>query len=326
MKHILLTCDTEVGELSLSVPDAFDLFIEGKLDGQEVGYRFINRIAERYGAAVQHFVDIYPYEHFGESKFARLCQELLDQGHGLALHTHPSGRYDPRRKFMYQYSLEEQMDIVGYGKAKIYEWTGHEVTAHRAGAYGMNRETLTALAAHGISVDASYYHAHPHCRFAGSKKNEPFLSEGVLEIPISVYHKVTRYVPFPITRVIVTKLDFRYGSSAADIIACINQAPADSLIVLFLHSFNFLSLKYNFRQGRYKSIFIDRKLIEDYERLLASVRDDKGCTFTTIREVGGASLCREYEDFMPAVESSEPVFRSIGKKVRELFSAADVCV
>ena len=48
MKKVLITCDTEVGELAGNRADAFEVFIEGKINGQEVGVNFINTIASRY--------------------------------------------------------------------------------------------------------------------------------------------------------------------------------------------------------------------------------------------------------------------------------------
>jgi hypothetical protein len=64
VKHILLTCDTEVGELGLDKEGAFEIFVEGKVEGQEVGYKLINKIASQYKVKVQHFVDVYPYKIF----------------------------------------------------------------------------------------------------------------------------------------------------------------------------------------------------------------------------------------------------------------------
>lgn len=121
MKQILITCDTEVGELHAGKTDAFEIFIKGETGGMEVGVRLINDLASKYGAAVEHFVDVYPYERYGEHKFEQICRDIIWDGHGVNLHTHPSGKYDKNRKFMRQYSLDEQIEIINFGKQKIKE-------------------------------------------------------------------------------------------------------------------------------------------------------------------------------------------------------------
>ena len=45
MKQILLTCDTEVGELAQGFDEAFDIFVLGKITGEQVGVPLINSIA-----------------------------------------------------------------------------------------------------------------------------------------------------------------------------------------------------------------------------------------------------------------------------------------
>lgn len=93
MKQILITCDTEVGELHVYRTDAFKIFIKGEVQSREVGVRLINNLASEYGVAVEHFVDAYPCERYGEYKFERLCGDIIYGGHGVNLHTHPSGGY-----------------------------------------------------------------------------------------------------------------------------------------------------------------------------------------------------------------------------------------
>ena len=154
MKNIIITCDTEVGELAGERKDAFEIFIKGEINGREVGAGLINKIADKFNAKVEHYVDVYPFERYGEAKFKKLCCDILDAGHGVNLHTHPSGKFDKNRKFMWQYSFEEQLQIIKFGKDKIYEWTGVQVISHRAGGYGANDDTLSALYQNEIFIRA----------------------------------------------------------------------------------------------------------------------------------------------------------------------------
>ena len=54
MKQILITCDTEVGELHANRADAFEIFIKGETCGKEVGVKLINDLANEYGGVAEH--------------------------------------------------------------------------------------------------------------------------------------------------------------------------------------------------------------------------------------------------------------------------------
>lgn len=284
MKQILVTCDTEVGELAGDRKDAFEIFIEGKIGKEEVGYALINKIASSQGVVVEHFVDVYPFQRYGEQLFRNLCESILAQGHKIGLHTHPSSKYDRNRKFMWQYSLEEQFRIVEFGKKKIREWTGVIVDSHRAGGYGANADTLRALASGGIYIDLSHFPENPNSRIGLSSVNVPLFFENVLEIPVTVYEKNINY-GFGIHRKRTQKLDFRYGATAEEIIKIVEQMDDNSVIVIFLHSFNFLNLPFNFRKQKYCNITVNIRLIDEFERVLGKLKQMKDVTFVTSDKV-----------------------------------------
>ena len=83
MKQILLTCDTEVGELARNFDLAFELFVLGKVKGEQVGVSLINSIAREYGAIVNHFVDVYHPRY--EREMYEICASILSEGHFIGL-------------------------------------------------------------------------------------------------------------------------------------------------------------------------------------------------------------------------------------------------
>ena len=296
MKQILITCDTEVGELHAGRADAFEIFIKGEVQSREVGVKFINDLASEYGAVVEHFVDVYPYERYDECKFERLCGDIIHGGHSVNLHTHPSGRYDKNRKFMWQYSVDEQTEIINFGKQKIKEWIGTDVMAHRAGGYGANDDTLRALRVNDIFIDSSFFYKNENCKINYDYINKASEKNGVLQLPVSVYEKQKRY-GFLKTKNSFQKFDFRYGSSADEILKAIDLMPGNCIIVLFLHSFNFLNLKYSFKDRKYVKISINDKLINEYKLLLASIADKTECKFTSIKDLDMGGLSgRDFEN------------------------------
>jgi hypothetical protein len=315
-KQILLTCDTEVGELSGSVSNAFEVFIEGKVDRQTVGYQLINQIAANYSATVTHFVDVYPFECYGEQKFSGLCESILLSGHELALHTHPSGRFDKKRQFMHQYSYKEQAEIIAFGKQKIKDWAGIEVKSHRAGGYGANNDTLGALKENDIFIDSSFFANHPHCQIELKTINQISRVKGVLEVPVSVYKKFITYYPIMIRRMNYQKLDFRYGASISDILQTINEMPNGAVIVLFMHSFNFLNLPYNFKRQHYGKISVNSKLINDYALLLSAINQREDCQFATLQTLKNG----------PPVEDKVPVIKKSGSVMKKLITKINTVV
>lgn len=316
MKQILITCDTEVGELHAGRADAFEIFIEGEVQSREVGVKLINDLASEYDATVEHFVDVYPYERYYECKFERLCSDIIHGGHGVNLHTHPSGRYDKNRKFMWQYSADEQTEIINFGKQKIKEWIGIDVLAHRAGGYGANDDTIQALNFNGIFIDSSFFYKNKNCKINYDYINKASEKNGVLQLPVTVYEKQKRY-SFIKTKSSFQKFDFRYGSSANEILKAIDTMPENYIIVLFLHSFNFLNLKYNFKDKKYINISINDKLINEYKRLLAGIANKAECKFTSIKDLDMGGLSSE--DFAPAIHVDADMIKYAEDKFRLKF-------
>lgn len=316
MKQILITCDTEVGELHADRADAFEIFIKGEILGREVGVKLINDLANKYGGVAEHFVDVYPYERYGEDKFKRLCREIVKGGHGVNLHTHPSGKYDKNRKFMWQYGLDEQIEIIKFGKQKIKEWIGIDAPAHRSGGYGANDDTIQALKLNDIFIDSSFFYKNGNCKINYDYINKASKKNGVLQLPVSVYEKQKRY-GFLKTKSSFQKFDFRYGSSADEILKAIDLMPKNCIIVLFLHSFNFLNLKYSFKYKKYVTISINDKLINEYKRLLASIADKTECKFTSIKDLDMGSLSDE--DFAPTIHTDADMIKYAKDKFRLKF-------
>jgi len=277
MKYILITCDTEIGELGQNVENAFEIFIEGKVENQEVGVKLINDIASKYNATVEHFVDVYPFEKIGENKFKNLCLSILDSGHKIGLHTHPSVLL--KKRFMWQYSLQEQIEIVRLGKEKIKEWTGISVISHRAGGYGADDNTLLALKVNNILIDSSFFYSNPNCKIKYPYKNKVDFYKGIYEIPVTVYEKYFQFLFFK--KKYYQKLDFRYGSSTEEIIQVIKNLPDNSVAIIFLHSFNFLNLPYDFKKKKYGKISVNYHLIKSFDNLLASLSKINDVVFTT---------------------------------------------
>jgi len=287
MKQVLITIDTEIGELGKNMTDAFEIFIEGKIDNREVGYRFIMDTLEKYGITGHFFVDVYPFKVLGEEKFRSLAQEIYRRSHCIHLHTHPSTAFDKDRIYLNQYSLEEQVDILKFGSEKIKEWTGRYPIAHRAGGYAINEDTFKALRRANIFYDFSFFYGNQNCKFLRNTVNIPFEVDEVKEIPVTLFEEEADYGFLNLSvlkKKSFKKLDLRYGANLEEIKNVILNSD-DGIFVIFLHSFNFLNLPYNFKENRYHKIGINNGIVGEFENLLKWLILQKDVVFPLIQDI-----------------------------------------
>jgi len=248
---LLITIDTEVRIRNRETRDAFDVDVLGRVGESSYGTHWIADQLGRHGLTGVFFLDVFGSKRFGESRYQELCDHLLERGHSVQLHTHPDQAYDPNRLHMHEYTLNEQIKMVREGSELLKKWTGKAPLAHRAGRYGANIETLTALGLNGINYDSSFFHGRTDCKLPFENTNTPFKSEGVWEIPVTV-------VPEP-----VEKLGFRFPAWTRHFLRNYQKLDVNCMtapqfcrsvmevrdripyIVAFLHSFSFVRRESN---------------------------------------------------------------------------------
>jgi peptidoglycan/xylan/chitin deacetylase (PgdA/CDA1 family) len=206
----------------------------------------MSHMLEERGFPGVFFLNVYEYATLGEDAMRGITTMLEDAGHDVALHTHPQWRYDSTRPNMYSYSLEDQERIVADGVRLLEQWTGKPVVAHRAGAYSANRDTITALAHHGIVLDSSLFLDYPNAKLngLGLPSNQPSLIEDVVEIPVTVYRRVEtpKFGGFLPPYRAIGKVDIDSIQSVDEARAAIDALVRADLpfIVVFLHSFSLM--------------------------------------------------------------------------------------
>lgn len=306
MKHIIWTCDTEVGELAKNLDDGFKIFVEGKIAGQEVGVSFINSVANQYGAKITHFVDVY-HPNF-QREIAGICEKIVADGHCIGLHTHPSSRYGKR--YMHEYSYSEQQEIIDFGQQFLNQ-IGIITEIHRAGGYGANDDTLKILAQAGVKWDSSFFIDNPECKLSNCRGNQiskPVEGHNLLEVPVTVYKEKKKVFGIDTGKRAYIKLDFRYGSDVNKIKQVIDKCPDNSVIILFLHSFNFLKTVYSIKAGKYLHIGVSKRLIESYKEILEYINMREDCSFDTFDIVQKVS-----NKFMVCFDKNVSAFKKVKK-------------
>ncbi len=312
---IFITIDTE--------DDYFDVprLITGEGLTSSPGIYTILDITEKYGFRSNVFLDVYSHVNFQPGVLESIAKSIYKKGHAIELHSHPNyaKRLNFYKKCIYKYSLEEQIQILEYGKRLIYQWTGEYPIAHRGGSYAGNEDTLAALHQVGIPIDSTLFFNHKN-----NKINERY-----------TVNKVSSYshtLEVPVTFVRVAKSNGEYHEtkfdldhlSYAQLVQVIQLAKEHNLqtLTLFLHSFSFINKKTKnaAEEDDPKALFrslsrggsvkcelfgVDENDLIKYDQLLNYIAQDSEIEVLTFREWHKTyQTLNSGSDFIPIVDST----------------------
>lgn len=254
--------------------------ILGVLDGyrERFGIERIMDLLEGQQARGTFFVNAYEAARHGEEAMARITRLIHARGHDVGLHTHPRSMYPFYG--MSQAPLDAQIEMLNTGMALLRRWTGKLPTAHRAGAFSANRDTLRAAEAVRLSVDSSLS--------PGSRVVVPLVDElgatnvarrvgKVLEIPVTYFDQV-RIGPWRSRRILDVE-----GCSLSEIKHVVRWATRNRVptICILMHSFSFS------RFG-----VPNRRVMQRFAAMLAWLRTQESITIGTIEQA--AALVPEH--------------------------------
>lgn len=158
-RQFLMTVDTELSNF----PRPQGIF--GQVGGEDWG---LKRMIDEFDALQMRatfFLDVYAGNPDDLAEQQRAAELIVARGHDLQLHTHPGPAFDPSRAQIRQYSLAEQEDIIAFGARRLESWIGVRPVLHRAGDWGADHNTLTALARQGFRADFSASPWSPNCAY-----------------------------------------------------------------------------------------------------------------------------------------------------------------
>lgn len=168
--------------------------IEGDLSEfgikENCGINYIMDTFSAYDAKLVCFVNIYEHALYEPEYMPSLLRRIAQRGHEVALHAHkpPSRQLPFFAKDLFNCSLEEQKQIIAYGRDYIFQATGKYPVSYRAGGYSANDFIFEALHDTGFRIDSSVYYMHRNNHFKeySNRKNQIFRANGIIEFPIVV--------------------------------------------------------------------------------------------------------------------------------------------
>jgi len=306
--YLLITVDVENPQTPLRKKRHFQNLIDGEIGDNPIGISQIIEILGKFSFHATFFFNVYESAVWGKDVLRNICHKIKLKNCDVQLHTHPIWCFDNNREHMWQYSLEEQIEIIGEGRTLIKEWTSEFPVAHRAGAYGINEDTLKALSVNNIPVDCSMFYSHPNCKIVWTR-NRIMEREGTIEIPITGFFK-NIYCDFGLFRLKITK-----GFIKTDIDWCSldelkysvqeMKSNGNKIMNLSMHSYSLIKFNQDF--PRFEP---DYNNINKLESFLKYVGDDKSIEVITLKEFYNRYQKNPDEfkgsDYVPCIESKIP--------------------
>lgn len=235
-KKILLTIDTEGPRGS----DPVRYQIWGDIGGGKLwGIPRIIEVLDKYDIKGLFFVDIAEAWHFGDEKISEVINYIINRGHDVGVHIHPHHMPNENRQFLWEYSKEEQKDIITKCTNKYIEFTGKSPKSFRAGKYGANRDTLDILSELGYMYDFSEFYSQKWCKINPEIAYIlPQRYKGLVEFPVSIYKSLEIpgiYRRFDKLEITLSVSELKY------VLNKYLKTDNDEVLTLFLHSFSFLN-------------------------------------------------------------------------------------
>lgn len=311
MKSVIITIDTEGHDGS----DPVEHLIWGKTSTkEEYGINRIMDICDRYSAKILFFVDVAEAWDYGKAKIADVIQHIRKRGHEVGVHIHPDHMADRSRLFLWEYSKEEQREIITKCTNLYAEITGERPVAFRAGKYGANRETLDILSELGYKFDFSQFYGQKWCGINPPVcKMLPNIYKNIIEIPVTIFKsmqlgKLKRYDKVD---AVMDSEEFRH------IMDRISKDKRNIIVSLFYHSFSMLDWRENPNEPNinYKE---EKKFVDALKYVLES-GDFRFISLDYLKHNSENIQYREREDLVENIIATKGIIRSTYLTIKKAY-------
>lgn len=314
--YVLITVDTENPQFPLLDNKYNSDILLPEHNTQFDGIFTLFTLLEALDLKATFYLDIYEKELFGEKYEATLIDEIMKRGHDIQLHTHPVWLMDSvnrKKVYMWDYTYDEQIQILDYGIDTIKKMSGKTVIAHRGGSYGINDDTIKALKTVGISYDSSVFSMNCKTKkcFADNGVtggNAIRCENGVTELSISKYYTFNQDNIWEKRMrkddMAQRKVDINFTSlSKIKKIVSLFKMHQIHYLNLFMHSFSFYKCFYGWKAKYEKNLQQDLRLIVETYKILEYLKSNKSIEVVTVDQfdkilVQNRQLTKE-RDYIP---------------------------
>lgn len=285
MNYALVTIDTEAWHGDRPI----DRFVWGEVSDGRYGIEYMIDLFDRLNVKALFFVDFAECSDYGNEEMLDVARYIKARGHGVGVHLHPDHILDREREFLYQYSRDEQKDLIRYVTKKYEEALGERPVHFRAGKYAANNDTLELLEEFGYKYDYSQFYGRDWCAI-----NPPITAdatcrlESFYEIPVTSFYALE--TPF-FSR--IDKIDMEMSPwsfrKATKKFTLLNE---NQVLTLFGHSFSFIKHRYSEDMGE---LAFDASMSKKFERGIKYVQRLPNAQFVSPDELESMFLQGVFE-------------------------------
>ena len=213
-------------------------------DGKEYGINFLMDLFDKENIKALFFVDIPEFVDHGEDNIARVMLDIANRGHDVGVHVHPDHMADVNRRYLWEYTEDEQYEIIARCTDFYQKTLKKAPLSFRAGRYGADNNTLKVLDRLGYLYDMSEFYASRYCKI-----NPPVTWNRVVRCGDSQLKEV----PVTTIRSFSTPLYSRNDQIDSGRIPgefrrymkAIEKTEAVDVVSMFFHSFQFIDWRKN---------------------------------------------------------------------------------
>jgi len=213
--------------------------------GHDFGIEWQMRLLETHGLRGVFFVEALCAVRGFQRVLSEVVGRIQTRGHDVELHAHTEWfEYSPLQSIItgkYQqhlagYSGEEQRRIICAAREVLELCGARGLVAFRAGNFGANQETPSAVRDAGLMIDSSYnavYARRIHKMGFPDARVAPFAVDGIWEYPVTCFYDQRELQPQHLRPLQVTAASFR------EMAAVLQDAARLGLhtVVILTHSF-----------------------------------------------------------------------------------------
>ena len=281
LQKVLVSIDVEapIGD------EGVEKLIYGKSGESEYGINYIMDILDSLEIKGLFFVDIAEAWEYGEDAIRDILLTISRRGHSVGVHLHPDRMNDKTRKYLWQYTYEEQYEMIKKCTEFYIDTLKKRPISFRAGRYGADNNTLDILNELQYKIDMSmYYGMRKRCHISDRYEtvNSIKCIQNIIEVPVTVFKsfdlfgykrfdKIDESMPFG---------EFKYALGKA------KKEQSVSVVSFFMHSFSLL----NWRSNPDKPVFNKKnelrikKMLEYCKQNGYQFIGEKSCLETSVLE------------------------------------------
>ncbi len=255
-----------------------------------IGTQQIIDILNKYNVTATFFLSIFESYNISHDEMKKVSQ--LIEPFEVGLHTHPLWI---DKENMHSYSLSKQVKLIKKGIDLFIKFGLKKPKVHRAGAYGLNKDTLQALKDNNILIDSSMFYSHPNCKEIWSK-NKVVKKNDIIEFPVTIFRRNMYDLNNNLIsdKIVKTDLNSMFYDEFIQFIEYCKEGNI-KYINLFMHSYSLLK----FNDGKFtKNIRDETKL----HRILKYIINDKNIEVITLEQLQYKDLDKINNDELPVIK------------------------